>query len=222
MFWLLASFLLGVAALILDVTEGSPQDPDSEAGSWSFGQTMPVILLTVPFITIVENLYSDEAPVCDFYTEARDVSYSPPLLPRLEEQHNEDKGLLAFNPDRDYYNVSSSMKSGTVCIVILEIVLACIILVSIVKAPTAMKQVAAGNMVLSVFYHRNITVFSGMAILAFFSLWCIILFSLSIDWAVSQKAGRRYVPKQLLLVLLQLVNITLFTAFLAGLIFIPF
>lgn len=199
MFWLLTSFLLGVITLISDVTIASPKDPDSEAYSWSFGQIMPVILLAIPFITIVENLYPDEAPVRDLHTEAtRDISSSS-LLPWPEERHDEDNSMLVFNPDQDYYHISSSMKAGTISIFIFEVFLGCF-------APVAV--VLTGSFMENILHRANQTI-PG----AFFSLWCIILFSLGIDWVVSQKAGRGYVPKRHLLVLLQFANVTLFTAF---------
>lgn len=195
MFWLLASFILGIVTLLYDVTSVSLEDPGSEGNSWSFGQIMPIILLAIPFITIVENLYTDEAPVHVLHTEARrDVSSSPPLLPRLEERHDEDKGLLAFNPDRDYYHVSSSMKAGTVCILIVEAFLGCLMLVS---------AFAQGSFAADIL-HRLKTAIP----LTLFSLWCIILFSLRIDWVVPQKAGKRYVLKRLLL---QFANVAFFT-----------
>lgn len=201
MFWLLASFIFSATGLLYDVSNVSAKHHHgiripSEGHSWSFGQTMPVILLAVPFVTIVENLYPDEAPVRVLQTEARrDVLSSPPLLPWLEERHNKDNNPLTFNPDRDYYHASSSMKAGTVFIFVVEAYFG-----------SYATMTATGSSPFEVFMNipTQLVVFPVILI----TLWCIILFSLGIDWVVvSQEAGRGYVPKWLLLILLQFVNV---------------
>lgn len=198
MFWLLSSFLFGMVSLLTEVISESADDDNS----WSFGQIMPVLLLVVPFITIVEALYPNESPIrVSHVDEATKDASSSLLLPWLDARHDEDHDPWDFHPGRDYYAGSSCMKAGTLLIIGVECLIACY--------ATVLTGVSGSF----VRYLRS----SGAITLpvTLFSLWCIILHSLGIDWLVSQEAVSRYVPKRWLLVLLQTVNFSVFAG-LAG------
>ena len=200
MFWLLSSFIFGTVGLIIDVKKRPAPDPDSEDNNWSFGQIMPVILLVLPFVTIIENLYPDEAPVRISHTEATTDVSSSPLLLRLDARHDEDMAPLVYHPDRDYYHICSSMKAGTMFIFAVEIFMATLAPIRMILSPSDF-----GNPIQTMLKIAFPVLLSA--------LWCIILLSLGIEGV---KAGRRHVLKWLLLVLLQSANVIVSMGCLGG------
>lgn len=198
MFWLLSSFLFGMVSFLTEITSELADDDNS----WSFGQVMPVLLLVVPFITIVEALYSDESSTrISRVDEATEDAPSSPLLPWLDARHDEDHDPWDFHPGRDYYIGSSCMKAGTLLIIGVESIIACY------------ATVLTGLSLFPVSYLQDFAMI--ILLMTLFSLWCIIIHSLGIDWLVSQEAVNRYVSKRRLLVLLQTVNFCVFAG-LAG------
>lgn len=180
---------------------------------------MPVILLAVPFVTMAELLYPGRAAVhllraysanCFTRTEARKtVSSSTPCL----ENNTHDQSAryhdteiaqpqvpLTFDPDRDYYHASSSLKAGTAAIIIAEVVLG-------IVPPIWIMSIAPSFAGLARF------ILETPLSLALLSLWCMILVSFGVDWIMFQEVVRRYLPKRLLFVSLQIVNVASFIAF---------
>lgn len=193
MFWLLSSFLFGMVSLLTEVTSESADDDNS----WSFGQIMPVLLLVVPFITIVEALYPDESSTRFLRVdEATNDASSSPLLPWLDARRDEDHDPWDFHPGRDYYVCSSCMKAGNLLIIGVESVIACYATVL-----TGLSHSFVGYLQSSALIILPMTLFS---------LWCIILHSLGIDWLASQESETRYAPRRRLLILLQTINFCVF------------
>lgn len=199
MFWLLISFILGTVTLLHDVSNISYRGysdlhiSSSQGNSWSFGQTMPVILLAVRFVTMAELLYPGRAAVhllraysanCFTRTKARKtVSSSTPCL----ENNTHDQSAryhdteiaqpqvpLTFDPDRDYYHASSSLKAGTAAIIIAEVVLGIVPSIWIMSIAPSFAGLAR-------------FILETPLSLALLSLWCMILVSFGVDWIMSQR-----------------------------------
>lgn len=110
--------------------------------------------------------------------------------------------ILLFDPDQDYYQDSTSLKASTVSILLAEVSLG-------IFAPVWTRYVSP--------YFEGFTIgaLKTLLSLGFFSLWCIILVSLGIDWIMTQKEVSRLPKKVWLLLSLQFVNIAVFIVFIS-------
>ncbi|OJJ87685.1 uncharacterized protein ASPGLDRAFT_42728 [Aspergillus glaucus CBS 516.65] len=145
----------------------------SQGNSWSFGQTMPVILFAVPFVTMAELLYPEARKTVLSSTPCLENNTHDQSARHHDTEIAQPQVPLTFDPDRNYYHASSSLKAGTAAIIIAEVVLG-------IVPPIWIMSIAPSFAGLARF------ILETPLPLALLSLWCMILVSFGIDWIMSQ------------------------------------
>ncbi|KAL4744627.1 hypothetical protein BDW72DRAFT_208869 [Aspergillus terricola var. indicus] len=128
-YWLLASFLIGLWGLlrILNIFLPSYTRYTLFGGininQWSFGQFMPVILLATPLINIIESFYPDQQTGIKTNTCASLNHSSESRIPVGITRPSTFPSFSSdtLGPDQNYYLHSTAMGVGTAYILIFEL-----------------------------------------------------------------------------------------------------
>ncbi|KAI9373705.1 hypothetical protein BJX61DRAFT_501636 [Aspergillus egyptiacus] len=194
-YWLIASFLVGLFGFLRDVNilfpDGSFNEffQDTEDNTWSFGQIMPIALLAVPLIHIIETLYTVRGQKTAFALDVPSPRASMTVCSPINDPD--------LHPDEDYYFKSTALKAGSVYIFICEIGLCAWFVV--------------GSSISTVLIMAGAIRTSWLVFPA--GLWAVILVSFRID-RISAREGARYWPA-----LLQTANVVFFAGVSAVLMF---